>query len=138
MSLFVPLQERESVCKKLDKFCRKRDVAIKEGKVSTHLKSQSPLLVSCLFFMISWHCIMLPIYDSVVWLCILLTGWQWDRRAELCDWDVGGTGPVYPGVHLRVSVTDHADRGGQGKSYTLTRILIQLKQFLSYSYVLHV
>lgn len=26
------LKERESVCKKLDKFCRKRDVAIKEGK----------------------------------------------------------------------------------------------------------
>ncbi|XP_078333435.1 kinesin-like protein KIF21A isoform X4 [Crassostrea virginica] len=26
------LKERESVCKKLDKFCRKRDIAIKEGK----------------------------------------------------------------------------------------------------------
>ena len=40
-----------------------------------------------------------------------------DWRAELCDWNAGGTGAVHTGVHLRVSVPDHADRGGQGKNH---------------------
>lgn len=70
------LQERESVCKKLDKFCRRRDVAIKEGKVSTHLKEHSPLLVSCC---VSWFigtAIYNALYDSIVSPC----SWQDDNE----------------------------------------------------------